>query len=265
MDLDALSAEGLRRRMAGMVGEVKRAFRRETGVTYDDRLIADALAHCLANKLDRIEESMLEMFTTPGRAEYDELATLLERHAPEVNSAIEIEEAVHLANEHGDESIFTGHRTFSPAKYAAMMRYLTSKGNYVYKTSLNKLLFYSDLTSFYLSGKGMSGAVYANRPYGPVAEPAAPLLDALIERGEIVVDPRVKTLTASDAVETGILNEGERKILDWVADTYGSMSAGEISGVSHAEHAYKFTEPNEHIAYAYAKLFKKLPPPDLLD
>jgi len=264
MDLDELSVEGLRRRLAELVGEVQLAFRREMGVTYDDRLIADAMAHCLAHKLDRIEEGMLEMFTTPRRAEYHELTMLLERHAPEVRTAIEIEEAAHLAQEYGDESVFTGHRTFSPSKYAAMMSYLTSKGHYVYKTSLNKLLFYTDLTYYYLSGKGMSGAVYANRPYGPVAEPAGPLLNALIERGEIVVDPRMKTLTASDTAATDMLNEDERKVLDWVAETYGGMKAGEISGFSHNEHAYKFTEPNELIAYDYAKVFKKLPPRDFL-
>jgi hypothetical protein len=55
-----------------------------------------------------------------------------------------------------------------------MIEYLTAKGNHVYKTSLNKLLFYSDLTNYYLLRQGMSGAVYYNRRFGPGSRPGKP-------------------------------------------------------------------------------------------
>src|SRR5947208_2538016 len=174
---------------------------------------------------------------------------------------------VHLAYEFADESVFDGFRAFSKAKLAAMMEYLTGKGHYVYKTSLNKLLFYSDLSFFYLSGRGISGAVYYNRPYGPVADPAEPILSELVREQKVRVVPRTRTLEARpDAAEsTKILTGEEIRVLDWVADTYGAMSASAISDLSHREMAYKYTEPNEPIAYAYARFLKNLPPKDLLD
>ena len=147
----------------------------------------------------------------------------------------------------------------------AMIEYLTSKGLDVYKTSLNKLLFYADLTNYYLTGHGMSGAVYYNRRFGPVADPVESVLSELVTLQKINIDPRVHTLSAVEHPRSGELTDNERKVLDWIASSYGSMSAGEVSEYSHNEMAYKFTEPNEPIAYAYAQFLKALPPKDLLD
>jgi uncharacterized phage-associated protein len=148
-----------------------------------------------------------------------------------------------------------------------MMEYLTGKGHYVYKTSLNKLLFYSDLSFFYLRNHGISGAIYYNRPYGPVADSAEPILSELIREEKVKVIPRTRSLEAGAgaAESVDILTDEERRVLDWVADTYGDMSASAISDLSHREMAYKYTDPNEPIAYAYAKFLKHLPARDLLD
>jgi uncharacterized phage-associated protein len=161
--------------------------------------------------------------------------------------------------------VFEGHRPFSKAKLAAMMEYLTAKGHHVYKTSLNKLLFYSDLTHFAFHGRGISGAVYYNRPFGPVADPAGPVLSELIRENRINVEPRMQTLEAVETADINLLSDDEKRVLDWVADTYGHMSASEISELSHREMAYKYTQPNEPIAYAYGKFFKHLPPREMLD
>ena len=88
----------------------------------------------------------------------------------------------------------------------------------------------------------------------------------LVASEAIKVVPGTQTLEAGDpAAAEQILTDDERRLLDWVAMTYGQMSASEISDFSHREMAYKFTEPNEPIAYAYSKFFKHLPPKDLLD
>jgi uncharacterized phage-associated protein len=258
------STEGLSKRVSGLVGRVQQAVTQETGEMHDERLIEESMRQCVANKLDRLEEGMLEMFTTPGRPEFDEMAAYLESHAAHSKAAVEIEEMVHVAEEYGDASVFDGFRPYSRTKMAAMIEYLTAKGNYVYKTSLNKLLFYSDLTAFYLQNHGISGAVYYNRRYGPVADPAEPTLRELIAEGVVAVDPRTQTLSAAAAPHAQILTDDERKVLDWVADTYGKLGASEISDLSHREMAYKYTEPNETIAYAYAKFLRHLPPKDLL-
>lgn len=262
---DELATEGLSAKIHEIVGKVQFAFKRETGEYYDPRLIEDSLTACVANALGRIEEGMLEMLTTPGRREFEELGNLLERNAAVANAAFEVEESIYVAQEHGDETLFEGFRPYSKAKMAAMIEYLTGKGNLVYKTSLNKLLFYSDLTMFYMRGHGISGAVYYNRPFGPVADPAEPILNELIAGQHVNVSPLTKTLEAASTEHTDILTDEERRLLDWVGLTYGHMGAGQISEHSHNEMAYRYTEPNEKIAYAYGKFFKHLPPKSLLE
>jgi uncharacterized phage-associated protein len=265
MRTDEFSCERLSKRIETIVGEVQNTLTRETGERYDYRVVEQAMTRCVASKIDQLDEDMLEMFTTPSRDEYQQLSRAVEKYAPVAKAVERVEDLAHLAMEFGDESVFEGHRPFSKARLAAMMAYLTAKGQHVYKTSLNKLLFYSDLTSFYLSGRGISGAVYYNRPFGPVADPAGPVLNELVRDEKVSVDPRMQTLVADSADEADeLLTEDERKILDWVLETYGHMGAGEISELSHREMAYKYTEPNEPIAYAYGKFFKHLPPKDLL-
>ncbi len=250
-------------RKIGLISDdVQAVIKREKAEEYDKGLIEDSMRRCLEYKLDAIEENMHELFTTPGTREFSQLATMLEQSKLE-DRAVEVGEAVELAQEFGDDSVFTGRRIFTKAKMAAMIEYLTAHGNNVYKTSLNKLLFYSDLTNYYLFGQGMSGAVYYNRRFGPVADPAGSILSELISVDKVRVEPRMQTLEAA-ATDDNVLSSQEKKVLDWVAETYGKMSASEISEFSHLEMAYKFTEPNEPIAYEYAKFFKKLPPRSMI-
>jgi uncharacterized phage-associated protein len=266
MQIEEISTASLSQKIGSIIGRVQRVLSRELGDYVDERLVEDSIRDCVAQKIDRIEEGMLEMFTTPGRREYEELVSMIASRNAVTKAAVEVEEMVQIAQEHGDESVFEGFRTFSKAKMAAMIEHLTAKGHHVYKTSLNKLLFYSDLTYFYLRNQGMSGAVYYNRPYGPVAAPAEPILNELVREGKVNVLERTKMLEAApEKSGEDVLTREEKKLLDWIADTYGEMSAGAISDLSHREMAYKFTEPNEPIAYAYGKFLKHLPPKNLLD
>lgn len=263
MATDRISTEGLTRTIADIAGDVRRAFIAERGEEHDERLLRASMTEVVAEKIDTLERGLHEMFTSPERGEFQQLAGIVERRSLE-NKITAVEESVELAQEFGDDSVFTGRTVFSKRKMAAMIEYLTAKGHHVYKTSLNKMLFYADLTNFYLTGRGMSGAVYYNRPFGPVADPAGPILSELVNEEKVKVDPRMQTLAAATAEAAEELTDGERKVLDWVAQTYGPMSAGQVSEYSHAEMAYKYTEPNEPIAYAYGQFFKQLPPKDLL-
>ncbi|HEV7700964.1 MAG TPA: Panacea domain-containing protein [Pyrinomonadaceae bacterium] len=259
-----LSVDNLSRRIASLIGPVQQSFRAEKGEHYDERLIEDALRSCVARKLDHIEEDMLDMFTSPSRVEFHELAHLLMQHGSAASQAVAVEEMAATAKEFGDETVFVGMRPFSKAKLTAMVEYLVGHGQNVYRTTLNKLLFYSDLTNFYLSGHGISGAMYRNRPYGPVPDPAASLVDELIGNGVIAVHPKTKALTPSNPANANVLSDEETRVLDWVTTSYGDLSASEISDVSHQEMAYRYTQPNEPIAYAYSKFFKRLPPESLI-
>lgn len=247
LTLDLPAAE-----MNDVVGDVQEFFRTERGSEYSAAQIRNGIQKILASKLDLMAEELREMFTSPRSEETRELAQMLARTSPlrpHAKSA---------AAEAAAESVFTGRRQFSPAKLAAMMEYLLSKGRFIYKTNLNKLLFYSDMTAFYLNGHGISGSVYLNRPFGPVADPAAKILDDLIDAGKVKVVEGTKHFKA-DYYASDLLDDNEIEVLDWVLKTYGEMGAREISDLSHTERAYKDTRPNEPIAYEYAKFLKTLP------
>jgi uncharacterized phage-associated protein len=258
------SLDGLSRKISSIADDVRAVINAETGMRYEAALVEQAMRQVVEERMDALEEGLLEIFTVPGRDEFQQLASILERKAAEQQAGAIVEKAA-LAQEHGDESVFTGRRAFSKQKLAGMIEYLTSKGGHVYKTSLNKLLFYSDLTAFYLRRQGISGAAYYNRPYGPVADPASSLLVELVAEGKVNILPRTQTLEAAASPDAAVLTDDERRILDWVLASYGSMSAREVSEYSHREMAYKYTEANEPIAYAYAQFFHKLPPKDLLN
>lgn len=248
--------------MDEVVKNAKRFFRDERGLDCPEAAIRQGIESVLDRKLDRIAEDLDEMFTSPRREEVTELERIL---ADEYLFAREtLQESVHPAYAVGQESLFSGNRVFSPAKFAAMMEYIASKGLNIYKTNLNKLLFYADLSYFYLRGYGMSGAVYCHRPFGPVADPAAGLLDDLIASERIKVVDRTKHFESTGKYADA-LEDDEKKMLDWVLSTYGTMGAREISDLSHGERAYRDTRPNEPIAYAYAQFFTTLPPKSLLD
>ena len=51
-----------------------------------------------------------------------------------------------------------------------MIAHIASSESDIYKTKLNKLLFYSDFINYYLNGTSISGAKYVHLPYGPVPD-----------------------------------------------------------------------------------------------
>lgn len=235
-----------------VVEDVRRSLKNERETEYTADEVRSGMQKVLHSKLDLVLEGLRETFTSPQNAEFRELAKVLSRRAPV--TVPEITEAEIAA-----EGVFSGMRDFSGEKYAAMMEYFLSKGRFIYKTSLNKLLFYSDMTAYYLNGRGISGAVYINRPFGPVADPAEDILQGLIRSGRVTLAERTKHLVARNASPEK-LTKDEIAVLDWVMDTYGEMGAREISDLSHSERAYKDTKPNEPIAYKYAEFLRTLPP-----
>lgn len=293
--------------VTGLVENVQEYFRREAGVEYPREVVEKSLEEWLEVRFDRVLESVGEMITSPGMAEGMEFRALLEANTlkSKVQSPRSVEAAQgasaisNLGSEISDTAsvgayarpvvdsgggsrdagapevgapgrapVFTGKRAFDPSRLGAMVAYLVDKGHDIYKTNLNKLLFYSDMTAYFLRGAGISGATYLNMPFGPVPDHIETVIETLVSNG---------TLTRRDVPEIGKnavrfevgyegrdseLSADDRRVLDWVLKTYGEMGAGELSELSHRERAYKDTRPLEPIAYEYAKFLRRLPAKD---
>jgi len=255
--------------MAEASRKVRDYLRKETGQEHSPVVIDAALGVWLDRRIDLALEEMPELLTSPqddASAEFVQILREIEKPSSMVSVPMHAEETeLH--------PVFRGNREFSPARLAAMMGYLSSKGLELYKTKLNKLLFYADLTAFYLTGHGISGARYVHLPYGPVpdtyedviayAEIAGNIKVAAASSERAEARPIVEGSNAGEAL--GTLSDNDRTVLDWVAITYGRYSAGEITDLSHTEMAYKNTRAGESIAYRYAEFLQTLPPEELLN
>ncbi len=247
---------------------VRDHYRSEFDRDYPVAAVESALIDWLQLKVDGVLEEVTEVLTTPGSRESSEFAQILMRtvktleHLPVMSL-----EGIEL------DPMFAGYRQFSSDRITAMMGYLSQKGIELYKTKLNKLLFYADMTGFYLTGRGLSGAQYVNLPYGPVPDRFEELIELGAEneiirpsgvpgkdRSVQLIEPGTKA-----SVHLTKLSDSDRLILDWVVDTYGRLTTTEITDVSHNELAYTNTRPGDRIAYRYAAFLKTLPPKDLLD
>lgn len=229
--------------------KVQQYYQSEDSTRYPIEVVRESIKDWFEHRIDDICEDLEILLTAPNLPQARDFRKILD-------AAVE------------KQTIFNGFKVFSARKLGAMMAYIASKGNVIYKTNLNKLLFYSDLASFYLSGRGISGATYFNLPFGPVPDAYEEVLNEMAALNKVHVKRQahrsgntariLPTEQSSDASDS--LTPQETHAIDWALETFGKMSPSEISEMSHREKAYKFTRPNEPIAYEYAKFFEKLPP-----
>jgi uncharacterized phage-associated protein len=207
-------------------------------------------------RLDVLFEDAVERLTSPSFEEAREFARMLE--VAEGERAIEpVSNVVAIDG----SSVFTGHRAFSLEKMAAMISYVAARTTDLYKTKLNKLLFYADFVSYYRFGYSISGSRYLHLPYGPVPDSYEDTLDTLNHYGviDVVKQNSADLIRSGDNPAKQFLTDEERHTMDWVLEHYGALSASQLTEISHQEKAYRYTKTGEEIAYEYAKFFEKLP------
>ncbi len=228
--------------------------------------VAIALHRWLDLRVDLVLEEVTELLTHPGSHEASQFARMLV--GVDSQAADLVSETIQVSAD-DLHPIFSGNRMLSADRLAAMMGHFAGKGIELYKTKLNKLLFYADLTGFYLTGRGLSGAQYVNLPYGPVPDRFEDMIEHAVKLGAIEAVGMPEKDLSIRVIKPGaeildVLNDADRRVLDWVVENYGNLSTSAITDLSHEEKAYKDTRPGERIAYAYAQFLKTLPPKELL-
>jgi len=244
-------------RLQSLVTELRGAIKEDCGTEYSESAIRNSVITWLDSRLDSLFEDAVERLTSPSWDDAREFARMLD----EAETA---RAPVSLADHAGLEAltVFNGYRAVSLDKMAAMVSHLASRTTELYKTKLNKLLFYADFVNFYHYGRSISGFKYLHLPYGPVPNGYEETLNGLKTEGiiEILASGSSELIgNGTNKVNTGLTPE-EIETLDWVAATYGKMSASQLTELSHRERAYRDTKTGEEIAYEYAKFLANLPP-----
>jgi len=139
---------------------------------------------------------------------------------------------------------FTGYRVPNLEKISHMIIFFSIESN-TWKTSLNKLLFYSDFLAYKNSGCGISGLEYRAIPYGPVPSKYEEMYN-VISAGELL-ERKYDTLGGYEGsyfepkltFNELLFDSFELDIMKKVSSEFKYLSASELTKRSHKEKAWK--------------------------
>lgn len=163
------------------------------------------------------------------------------------------------------DDIQSGYRRFNLDRFEAAILFFCGSLENVFKTKLNKLLWYFDFYSYKRQLRSATGAIYVHLPYGPVPDNydfylANLIKEQALESIEVVFDKENEIagelFRALEEPDTSLFSEAENDFLVEVAGFFGKMSAKEISVLSHDEDGYKKTNDRELISYKWAENLK---------
>ena len=242
-------------RLQSLVDDLQESIKDDCGTEYPRAAIRNSVVDWLGSRLDTLVEDAFERLTSPSFEDARDFA----RRLDEADEKVEIPQTADAPL--ATVNIFTGHRTFSLEKMAAMVSYFAERADDLYKTKLNTLLFYADFVNYYRLGKSISGSRYVHLPYGPVPDGYEETLETLNHYGvvDVIKENSADLIRSGDSRARSFLNAEEIETLDWILENYGGMSAGQLTELSHREKAYANTRTGEEIAYEYAKFLSKLP------
>ena len=160
---------------------------------------------------------------------------------------------------HSKPTEYTGYRKPSLERIAMIIAFFSENMQDLWKTKLNKLLFYSDFLNYRRTGYSISGIAYRAVPFGPVPSEYEKLYvklkdDALASIDFVLFDNGNygETITSSKKLEDGFFTSSELKSLTDVVQKFAGLNASKIVDISHKEKAWKENEPG-HGLISYQK------------
>ncbi len=156
-------------------------------------------------------------------------------------------------------NLYSGYMKFSIYKYMRVIQFFCSKENGVFKTKLNKLLFYADFKHFKDFGVSITGSRYANAPFGPIPHKYATWLAVLSEwNKEISLEERLcgqesEEVFISEEPKISDFTASELSVLLNIEEIFSKWSSTKIHDYSINEKGYLSTKNGDLISYEYAK------------
>lgn len=153
------------------------------------------------------------------------------------------------------EGLDTGMRLFDPDRVRETVLYLAAHVRGLYRTKLNKTLFYLDFSSYRETGVGFTGLRYAKAPFGPVPDQFELLMAGLIDGGSLSLREQGngQVVVAERPANLAVFSASDMSLLESVcsfADRFASASA--LSDYSHGERGWLETEVGDLISYEFA-------------
>lgn len=162
-------------------------------------------------------------------------------------------------------NIYNGNQLFDYNKLLNVFLFFAKNVDELFKTKLNKLLFYVDFIAYREHGKSITGLRYTHLDYGPVPDKYEMLIGIMMEEHVLNEIEKVYRSGTSGTLykamkkpDMKIFNNYEKGILKRVIEIVKNKSSKEISILSHEEDGYMNTKLGEPISYKYAKTIKLL-------
>lgn len=161
---------------------------------------------------------------------------------------------------HSKPSEYTGYKRPSLEKITHTISYFSLHVDYLWKTKLNKLLFYSDFLHYKRTGYSICGIAYRAIQLGPVPAEYDKLYLKLLDDNQfdVVFIPFEENGYYGEALknkvkfEKELFTDTELKVLDEVLDKLAKKSSTEIVDISHQEKAWIENE-GKHEMISYQK------------
>ena len=159
------------------------------------------------------------------------------------------------------ESEFNGFRKFDLDKLLNLVSYISDKTT-LYKTSLNKYLWYIDFENFKRNVRSITGLTYIRYTYGPIIidkkyEELIGLPNDQFYKEETEDDRNTITqIISTGKYDLSFFKEDELEVINDVISTFKGMRVTQISDLSHRERAWIELPDCEMISYDYAEDLK---------
>lgn len=158
---------------------------------------------------------------------------------------------------------YTGEVAFGVERFREVLVYLALNVRSLYRTKLNKALFYLDFSAYRDLGHGITGLRYAKADYGPVPDKYEQLIAAFASEDAFYFDEQENGgqifRTRQDAVEWWRFSPDERKQLSKVAEfVNGFETASLLTDASHEEPVWIQADWGEILPYRGAHTLKRM-------
>lgn len=195
-----------------------------------------------------------------GKKEYDKFSKkvgyLIESRASDPWANLFIEQTFL----HSKPTEFTGYRSPSWERIGHTISYFAEHVDYLWKTKLNKLLFYSDFLHYKRTGYSICGLAYRAIQLGPVPAEYDKLYMKLLDDNQFDVEfvPFKENGYVGEALKTKInfstelFIKSELKVLEEVANKLATKTSTEVVELSHKEKGWIENE-NKHAMISYQK------------
>jgi transcriptional regulator with XRE-family HTH domain len=157
---------------------------------------------------------------------------------------------------------FNGYRTPNELKVANMISYFSKSVSSLFKTKLNKLLFYSDFLNYKKTGYSISGIAYRAIQMGPVPAEYDKLYIKLVDDKLVSLEYVQFPSGYGEALKgknfsPELFTENELESMKEVLVKFGKKSTNEMVKVSHLEPAWIENE-SSHEVISYSKFAFRL-------